>query len=166
MQSCNALDRGTPNHGNGKAAGPANAQRTKKAKPPETDDWRLCRTAPKRPASGEDRIRTCEPGYPGHRFSKPAHSTTLPPLQRGRGRLGRSRGRSTNSRGFRFVRKVASTGAGRPRIARRRVSKRCPLRHCGQRCLLLATSFSSVNMRIYILRRRNPLLRTSASLFE
>ena len=30
--------------------------------------------------SGEDRIRTCGPGYPGHRFSKPAHSTTLPPL--------------------------------------------------------------------------------------
>jgi hypothetical protein len=32
--------------------------------------------------SGEDRIRTCGPGYPGHRFSKPAHSTTLPPLLR------------------------------------------------------------------------------------
>ena len=36
-------------------------------------------------SSGEDRIRTCEPGFPGHRFSKPAHSTTLPPLLKGRG---------------------------------------------------------------------------------
>jgi hypothetical protein len=33
-------------------------------------------------ASGEDRIRTCGPGYPGHRFSKPALSTTQPPLPR------------------------------------------------------------------------------------
>ena len=31
--------------------------------------------------SGEDRIRTCGPGYPGHRFSKPALSTTQPPLR-------------------------------------------------------------------------------------
>ena len=31
--------------------------------------------------SGEDRIRTCGPGFPSHRFSKPALSTTQPPLQ-------------------------------------------------------------------------------------
>jgi hypothetical protein len=31
--------------------------------------------------SGEDRIRTCGPGYPSHRFSKPALSTTQPPLR-------------------------------------------------------------------------------------
>ena len=31
--------------------------------------------------SGEDRIRTCGPGFPSHRFSKPALSTTQPPLR-------------------------------------------------------------------------------------
>tara|TARA_R110002073_G_scaffold176633_9_gene334379 strand:+ start:1893 stop:2219 length:327 start_codon:yes stop_codon:yes gene_type:complete len=30
--------------------------------------------------SGADRIRTCGPSFPDHRFSKPALSTTQPPL--------------------------------------------------------------------------------------
>lgn len=33
-------------------------------------------------SSGADRIRTCGPSCPGHRFSKPALSTTQPPLPR------------------------------------------------------------------------------------
>lgn len=33
-----------------------------------------------REISGADRIRTCGPGFPSHRFSKPALSATQPPL--------------------------------------------------------------------------------------
>ncbi len=54
-------------------------------------------------SSGEDRIRTCGSGFPDHRFSKPAHSTTLPPL---RGDLCEDGSRIVNSRGNGRIRKV------------------------------------------------------------
>jgi len=45
-----------------------------------TDGTVLCQRAFGNTESGADRIRTCGTGFPVHRFSKPALSTTQPPL--------------------------------------------------------------------------------------
>ena len=62
--------------------------------------------------SGADRIRTCGTGFPVHRFSKPALSTTQPPPQRSLPKqnamhsLYAKRRESTSTLGYLFIGKV------------------------------------------------------------